>query len=268
MDYQKYATLAVDFIIKNAFNLLIATIIFIVGMWIVKKAVIAIKVLMEKRNVELTLQKFLGDVITWTLKMLVFIVAISQLGVETTSFIALLGAAGLAVGLALQGSLSNFAGGTLIMIFKPFKIGDNIEAQGHRGTVKEIKILFTKMITPQNKTIIIPNGILSNGTLVNHTDEPILRVDLSFSIGYGEDIKKAREVLLEEAAKNPEVLKDPAPMVHLAALADSSVNVTLKTFVLTENYWNVYNNLGEEGKIALDNAGIEIPFPHRVLIQK
>lgn len=268
MDYQKYLDLAVDLIIKNAANLVIAIIIFIVGMWIAKKMVNVIRALMEKRKVELTLQKFLGDVIGYIFKILVFIIAISQLGVETTSFIALLGAAGLAIGLALQGSLSNFAGGTLIIIFKPFKIGDNIEAQGQRGTVKEIQILFTKMVTAQNKTIIIPNGILSNGTLVNHTDEPTLRVDLTFSIGYGEDIKKARAVLLEEAFKNKDVLKDPAPVVHLDSLADSAVNLTLKSFVLTENYWSVYNNLVEEGKVALDKAGIEIPFPHRVLIQK
>jgi len=127
-----------------------------------------------------------------------------------------LGAAGLAIGLALQGSLSNFAGGTLIMIFKPFKIGDNIEAQGQRGTVMEIQILFTKLLTPQNKTIIIPNGILSNGTVVNHTDQETLRVDLTFSIGYGEDIKKARAILLEVAINNSLVIKEPAPVVHLA----------------------------------------------------
>lgn len=127
-----------------------------------------------------------------------------------------MGAAGLAIGLALQGSLSNFAGGTLIMIFKPFKIGDNIEAQGQRGTVMEIQILFTKLLTPQNKTIIIPNGILSNGTVVNHTDQETLRVDLTFSIGYGEDIKKARAILLEVAINNSLVIKEPAPVVHLA----------------------------------------------------
>jgi small conductance mechanosensitive channel len=199
---------------------------------------------------------------------LIFITAISQVGVETTSFIAILGAAGLAVGLALQGSLANFAGGALIMIFKPFKVGDVIEAQGEVGTVKEIQIFVTKIITPGNKLAIIPNGTLSNGNIKNYTEEGKLRVDLTFGIGYGEDIKKAKEVFMNVLKSNPNVLQEPAPTVNVSALADSSVNFAVRPWSTPENYWNVYFAITEEVKLALDKEGIEIPYPHMVEIRK
>ena len=268
MNFQKYLDLALVFIERNAANVVVAFFILILGLWLVKKIVKITRKVMEKRGVDITLQKFLGDLIGWTLKILVFITAISQIGVETTSFIAILGAAGLAVGLALQGSLANFAGGALIMIFKPFKVGDLIEAQGEIGVVKEIQIFVTKLISPGNKLVIVPNGILSNGNIKNYTEEGKLRVDLTFGVGYDEDIKQTKEVLMNVMLNNPKVLKDPAPSVNVSELADSSVNFAVRPWATPENYWDVYFGIIEEGKYALDKAGIEIPYPHRVEIKK
>lgn len=268
MDYQKYADLALNFIGKYAVNVVVAILILLIGLWLIKKLVKVSKKIMEKQGIDITLQKFLGDLLGWALKILVFITAISQLGVETTSFIAILGAAGLAVGLALQGSLANFAGGALIMIFKPFKVGDLIEAQGEIGTVKEIQIFVTKIITPGNKLVIIPNGTLSNGNIKNYTEEGKLRVDLTFGIGYGEDIKKAKEVFMNVLKSNPNVLLEPSPTVDVSELADSSINFAVRPWATPENYWNVYFSVTEEVKLALDKAGIEIPYPHMVEIRK
>lgn len=268
MDYQKYGDLALTFIGKYALNVVVAILILLIGLWLTKKMVKISKKVMEKQGIDVTLQKFLGDLIGWVLKVLIFITAISQVGVETTSFIAILGAAGLAVGLALQGSLANFAGGALIMIFKPFKVGDLIEAQGEIGSVKEIQIFVTKIITPGNKLAIIPNGTLSNGNIKNYTEEGKLRVDLTFGIGYSEDIKKAKEVFMNVLKSNPNVLKDPEPTVNVSELADSSVNFAVRPWATPENYWTVYFSVTEEVKLALDKEGIEIPYPHMVEIRK
>jgi small conductance mechanosensitive channel len=268
MDYQKYLDLSISYIETYSVKIIAALAILIIGLWVVKKIISATKKLMTKRGIDETLQKFLGDLLGWALKILVFTSAISQIGIETTSFIALIGAAGLAVGLALQGSLSNFAGGALIMIFKPFKVGDLIEAQGHKGSVKEIQIFVTKLNGAQNKLIIIPNGILSNGSIINYTEQGKLRVDLVFGVGYDEDIKKTKEVLMQVMLNNPLVLKDPEPSVNVLELADSSVNFAVRPWTTPDNYWKVHFQIIEEGKIALDNAGINIPYPHRVLINK
>jgi len=268
MDFQKYLDLALEKLIEFSPKIVAAILILIIGLWLTKKIVRLTRKLMGARGVDETLQKFLGDLIGWVLKVLIFIVAISQLGVETTSFIAILGAAGLAVGLALQGSLANFAGGTLIMIFKPFKVGDLIDAQGELGGVKEIQIFVTKLISPGNKLVIIPNGVLSNGNIVNYTEEGKLRVDLTFGVGYDEDIKKTKEVLMQVMQNDSNVLKDPEPTVNVSELADSSVNFAVRPWATPENYWNVYFGITEAGKLALDKAGIEIPYPHRVEIKK
>lgn len=268
MDYQKYLDIALTFIKNNTVNVVVAILILIIGLWLSKKIVKLTQKLMAKRGVDETLQKFLGDLLGWGLKILVFITAISQVGIETTSFIAILGAAGLAVGLALQGTLANFAGGALIMIFKPFKIGDLIEAQGQLGVVKEIQIFVTKLTSPENKLIIIPNGTLSNGNIINYTEEGTLRVDLTFGVSYDADIKQTKEILMQVLLKNPDVLKNPAPTINVSELADSSVNFAVRPWTKTENYWKVYFNILEEGKLALDKAGIEIPYPHQVEIKK
>ena len=268
MDYQKYLDLAMSFIERNSINVITAILILIIGLWLAKKVVNLTKKLMAKRGIDETLQKFLGDLIGWILKILIFITAISQVGIETTSFIAILGAAGLAVGLALQGALANFAGGALIMIFKPFKVGDLIEAQGELGVVKEIQIFVTKIISPGNKLVIIPNGILSNGNILNYTEEGKLRVDLTIGVSYDADIKQTKDVLMQVLTENKKVLKDPVPSVNVSELADSSVNFAVRPWATPENYWDVYFEITEAVKLALDKADIEIPYPHQVEIRK
>ena len=249
-------------------QILTALVILIIGLFLIRLVVKLSKKMMTKNNVDLSLQKFLSNLVSWTLKILLFVVVISKLGVETTSFAAILAAAGLAIGLALQGSLANFAGGVLIMIFKPIKIGDLIEAQGEVGVVKEIEIFTTKLTGLSNKEIIIPNGSLSNGNIVNYTTEGTRRVDLVFGVSYDSDIKKTKEVLLNVLTSHPMVLKDPAPTVNVSELADSSINFAVRPWCKTEDYWTVYFDVTENTKEALDAVEIEIPYPHRVEIRK
>ena len=257
-----------DILIEYTPKVITALLILIVGLFLIKIVIKSVKKLMNKGGVDITLQKFLGNLGGWTLKILLFIVVISKLGVETTSFAAILAAAGLAVGLALQGSLANFAGGVLIMIFKPFKIDDLIEAQGQIGVVKEIEIFTTKLIGLSNKEIIIPNGVMSNGTILNYSTEGTRRVDLVIGVSYDADIKKTKEVLMNVLTSHPKVLKDPAPGVTVSELADSSVNFAVRPWCKTEHYWDVYFEVTENVKLALDKAGIEIPYPHQVNIKK
>lgn len=249
-------------------KLIAAFLVFIIGLWIIKRIVGVTRKMMVKSKYDESLQKFLLNLISWTLKIFLVVLVISQLGVDVTTFAAIIAAAGLAVGLALQGSLSNFAGGVLIMIFKPYRIGDLIEAQGELGVVKEIEIFTTKMVTPGNKLAIIPNGAMANGNIVNYTAEGVIRVDTTIGVGYDEDIKKTKEVLLEVLTSNPLVLKDPAPSVNVSELADSSVNFAVRPFCKPEHYWDVYFATMENCKLALDKAGIEIPYPHAVEIHK
>ncbi len=249
-------------------NVLAALLILIVGLFIIGMIVRMAKRVMRKRGVDETLQKFLGSLLTWTLRILLFVMVASKLGVETTSFAAIIGAAGLAIGLALQGSLANFAGGALIMVFKPFKVGDLIEAQGELGVVKEIQIFTTIINTPENKRVIIPNGALSNGNIINYSAEGVLRVDLTYGVSYDADIKQTKDVLMEVLTSNPKVLNDPAPTVSVSELADSSVNFAVRPWANVADYWDVYFQTTEQVKLALDKAGIEIPYPHAVEIQK
>lgn len=255
-------------LIEYSPKVLTALAILIVGLFLISFFIKLFKKLLIKRGVDVTLEKFLGNLLNWTLKILLFVTVASKLGVETTSFAAIIGAAGLAIGLALQGSLANFAGGALIMIFKPFKIGDLIEAQGEIGVVKEIEIFTTKLIGLSNKEIIIPNAALSNGNIVNYTSMGTRRVDLVFGVSYDADIKQTKTVLMELLTAHPKVLKDPAPTVNVLELADSSVNFAVRPWCKSEDYWEVFFSLTESGKIALDNAGIEIPYPHQVEIRK
>jgi small conductance mechanosensitive channel len=226
------------------------------------------KKVMKKRGVEETLQKFLANLLSWTLKILLLVSVIAKLGIETTSFAAILAAAGLAIGLALQGSLSNFAGGALIMIFKPFKVGDLIEAQGELGAVKEIEIFTTKLIGLSNKEIIIPNGALSNGNILNYTSLGTRRVDLVIGVSYDADIKQTKDVLMNVLKSNDGVLQTPEPTVNVSELADSSVNFAVRPWCNSADYWDVYFGVTEACKLALDKAGIEIPYPHQVEIKK
>ncbi|MBR9854190.1 MAG: mechanosensitive ion channel [Algicola sp.] len=249
-------------------KLVTALIIYIVGMWVVKRIIGGTRKVMSKSKYDESLQKFLLNLFSWALKVFLIIIVISRLGVDVTTFAAVIAAAGLAVGLALQGSLSNFAGGVLIMIFKPYKIGDLVEAQGVLGNVKAIEIFTTKLVTPQNKLAIVPNGAMANGNIINYTAEGKMRVDTVIGVGYGEDIKKTKEVLLNVLTSNPKVLQDPAPSVNVMELADSSVNFAVRPFCKPEDYWDVYFSTYENCKLALDEAGIEIPYPHQVEIHK
>jgi len=258
----------INFIVEFGPKIIGAILIFIIGSWVIKKIIGASRKVMSKGSYDESLQRFLLNLASWALKVLLIIMVISTLGVNVTTFAAVIAAAGLAVGLALQGSLSNFAGGVLIMIFKPYKIGDLIEAQGVIGVIKEIQIFTTKLVTPQNKLAIVPNGAMANGNIINYTEEGKIRVDTVVGVGYGEDIKKAKEVLLAVLTANPKVLKDPAPSVNVSELADSSVNFAVRPFCKPQDYWDVYFGTLEDCKLALDKAGIEIPYPHRVQIQK
>lgn len=268
MDLEKWIDIAQGFIMEYGIKVIGAIVIWIIGSWIIKKLNKGIAKVMSKKNYDESLQKFLLNLIGWGLKIVLFIAILSQLGIETTSFAAILAAAGLAIGMALQGSLGNFAGGVLIMIFKPIKIGDLIEAQGELGVVKEIEIFTTKIISPTNKEIIIPNGALSNGNITNYSTEGKLRVDLTIGVSYDADIKQTKDVLMKVLTDNPQVLSDPEPTVNVSELADSSVNFAVRPFATVDDYWDVYFGTIEKCKIALDAAGIEIPYPHSVEIHK
>ena len=241
--------------------MLLVVVLLFFGLWVIKRIESGVRKLMTKRNLDPSLIPFLGTMLDIVLKILLIVTLAGMLGFETTSFIAILGAAGLAVGLALQGTLANFAGGVLILVFKPFRVGDLIEAQGEKGNVKEIQIFVTIINTPENKTVIIPNGAISNGNITNYTVEGLIRVDMTFGISYDSDIKKAKEVLLDIMQKHPKTLKNPAPFVGVSALADSSVNLAVRPYTHPNDYWEVYFDVYEAGKVALDGAGVTIPFP-------
>lgn len=268
MDIEKWTSKGIELATEYGLRVIGAIAIYVIGGWMIKKIISAAKKIMTKREIETSLQKFLLDLLSWTLRILLIIAILSKLGVETTSFAAILAAAGLAVGMALQGSLGNFAGGVLIMLFKPFKIGDLIEAQGETGVVKEIEIFTTKLTGLSNREIIIPNGALSNGTIVNFSTEGTRRVDLVFGVSYDADIKQTKDVIMNVLTSHPKVLKDPAPSVNVLELADSSVNFAVRPWSKSEDYWDVYFGITENVKLALDAAGIEIPYPHQVEIQK
>jgi small conductance mechanosensitive channel len=221
--------------------------------------------LFERKDYDPALESFLASFINIALKILLFVVVIAQLGVESTSLVAIIGAAGLAIGLALQGSLANFAGGVLLLLFKPFRVGDFITAQGVDGTVKEINIFYTKLNTFGNQLAIIPNDKLSNDNILNYSAEGTRRDKISAGIGYSSDFKKAREILLNICSDNDKILKEPAPEVYLEELADSSVNLTLRFWANNADFWAAHWYVMEEMKQRFDAAGIEIPFPQRVV---
>lgn len=265
MDFNAILEKATALTVEYAPRVLGAAITLIVGFWIAKRLSRLVHKGLEKRQTDGALSTFLSDLVNVLTKAMVIISAAGLLGLQTTSFVAILGAAGLAVGLALQGSLGNFAGGVLILLFKPFRVGDLIEAQGHFGKVKAINIFVTTMENPQSKTIILPNGPLSNGDITNFSTIGHLRVDLSIGISYNADIQKAREVIMGVMRQDPKVLEDPAPSVNVAELGDSSVNLAVRPYATPADYWDVYFGTTEKVKIALDEAGIEIPFPQRVV---
>ena len=258
-----YTDQAVNYLIEYGPNVLLAILTLLIGLWIIKILRKGFNKAMEKADLEVSLMKFLSSLVSILLQVLLLISVVSMLGVQMTSFIALLGAAGLAVGLALQGSLANFAGGVLILLFKPFKVGDFIDAQGYMGTVNAIQVFNTVLKTPDNKTIIIPNGDLSNGSVTNFTTEGRRRVDWVFGIGYDDDLKKAKDILNDLIKQDSRILGDPEPMVVVSELGDSSVNFTVRVWVNSSDYWGVYFAMQENVKLTFDAQGISIPFPQR-----
>lgn len=246
-------------------QVLLAIITAAIGWWIIGRVTSGVHVLLEKRHVDRTLHSFIGTLIGVGLKVLLLISVAGMIGVETTSFIALIGAAGLAVGLALQGSLANFAGGMLILMLRPFKAGEYIEAQGIGGTVDSIQIFFTILKTPDNKTIVVPNGSLSNGNIINYSRQPTRRVDINIGIDYGDDVRQARSILLGLAKADERVFTDPAPVVWLTGLGESSVDLSLRMWTKTEDFWGVFWNIQELAKEEFDKQGITIPFPQRTV---
>ena len=240
-----------------------AIVILIIGRWIAKGISRLIRRMMEKSQMDTTIRHFTVNMAYIALMAFVVLAALSQLGIQTTSFIAVLGAAGLAVGLALQGSLSNFAAGFLMIIFRPIRVGDYIEGAGVAGTVEEIGIFTTTLATPDNKTVIIPNAGLTGGNIVNWTVKGTRRVDLIIGIGYDDDIDKARQLMMDVMAQDERILKNPAPQIGLIELGDSSVNFVVRPWVKASDYWGVHMETTEKIKKAFDANGINIPYPQR-----
>ncbi|WP_339530697.1 mechanosensitive ion channel family protein [Pseudomonas mucidolens] len=245
-------------------RVLLAVITLAIGWWLINKLTHKMGRLLAMRNADLALQGFVTKLSNIVLKIMLIISVASMIGVETTSFVAAIGGATLAIGLALQGSLANFAGGVLILLFRPFRIGDWIEAQGTAGTVDSIQIFHTVIRTGDNKTVIVPNGILSNGIITNTNRQPTRKVIFDVGVDYEADLQKAREVLLE-LAKDPRVLTDPEPVAVISTLGDSSITVSLRAWTKTSDYWDVVFMLNELARDRLKTVGIDIPFPQRVI---
>ncbi len=262
-ELNEYSKIGIDMLLEYGPQLLLAIFTLIIGLWIIRLLTKGVSRLMDKRKVDPSLSPFLKSLISVLLKVLLFVSVMGMIGIEMTSFIAILGAAGLAVGLALSGTLQNFAGGAIILLFKPFKVGDYIDAQGHAGTVKEIQIFNTILKTPDNKTIIIPNGGLSTSSIVNYSTEKTRRVDFTFGIGYSDDIDKAKAILNDIVKQNELVLKSPESFIAVSELGDSSVNFVVRVWVNGADYWTVNFDMYEKVKKAFDKEGISIPFPQR-----
>jgi len=250
-----------DLIIGYGINIIVAILIFIVGKWLSKVVSNAITKVMKHKGVDSTVSSFVGSIVYGLAFALTIIVTISQLGFNTTSLVAILGAAGLAVGLALQGSLSNFASGVLLIMFRPFKSGDFVEVGGVAGVVEEILIFSTTLKTGDNKTVIIPNGNITGGTITNYSTKPTRRIDLVIGVGYDANLAQAKEILSKVVHADERVLEEPGVTIGVSELADSSVNFVVRPWVKSSDYWPTYFDLLENIKVALDDAGIEIPFP-------
>ncbi|MBD9179602.1 MAG: mechanosensitive ion channel family protein [Odoribacter splanchnicus] len=261
LSWDVFISKMIDLGISLGSKLLIALVIFIIGRWLVKRILRLTCTIMQKRQVEASLYSFVRSLVGITLNFVLLITIISVLGIETSSFIALFASAGVAIGMALSGTLQNFAGGVMILLFKPFKVGDTIEAQGQSGKVKEIQIFNTLITTPDNKLIIIPNGGLSTGIMKNYSKEPTRRVDWEFGIGYGDSYDKAKAVIDKLLASDSRVLQDPAWFIALTSLGESSVNIVVRAWVNAPDYWDVYFNLNEKVYKTFAEEGLNIPFP-------
>jgi len=263
IDFSSLYEQGISYLTTYGVQFLLALLVLVIGLWIIGKITRVIsKQLLSNIN-DPTLAKFLSGAANIALKVMLVISVASMVGIQTTSFVAILGAAGLAVGLALQGSLANLAGGVMLLIFRPIRVDDYVEAQGHEGIVKDIGIFVTLLETFDKRHIILPNGPLSNGDLVNHTSSEERAVEITFGISYGDDMKAARDALTKLMNSDDRVLDRDSNLVAVSELADSSVNILYRAFVKTEDYWSYFFDIHEQGKITLEKAGCSIPFPQR-----
>lgn len=258
MDLEKLVS---TFVIPWGINILLTLATFFVGRWVANILLKVVKKLLAKSKMDVILINFVTSILHAVLLLFIVIAAMDQLGVDTTSLIALLGAAGLAVGLAMQNSLQNFAAGVMLIIFRPFKTGDFVEAGGTAGVVETISIFSTIMRTGDNREVIVPNGSIYNGTITNYSARATRRIDMVFGIGYQDDIRKAKQLLSDILSADERVLKEPEPLVAVGELADSSVNFNVRPWVKSADYWNVKFDLTEQIKLAFDDNGISIPYP-------
>ncbi|WP_245593039.1 mechanosensitive ion channel family protein [Crocinitomix catalasitica] len=250
-----------DKLIEYGTSLIFAVAILVIGFMITKKVTKMFSKMLKKKEFDASLSGFLISMVSVILKVLVVLTALGQLGIEMTSFIAIIGAAGLAIGMAFSGTLGNFAGGIMILIFRPYKVGDYIKAQGEEGIVQQIQIFNTIILTVDNKTIIVPNGAMANGNMTNFTEQPIRRVDFTVGIAYGDDYDKAKAVLERFIKEDDNIIQDQANFIGLGTLADSSVNITLRVWTKTENYWDVFFKMNEKIYKQFGTEGLNIPFP-------
>lgn len=260
---EKYSDQIFGYAVQYGGQALMALAVLIIGLWIIARLSTAVNKAFTISLKDETLTTFLTGAVNILLKVLLVISVASMVGIETTSFIAVLGAAGLAIGMALQGSLANFAGGVMLLIFRPIRVGDYIEAQGESGSVIEMGIFVTLLETFDKRIIVIPNGPLSNGNLINFTKSPVRAVEITFGISYSDDMKAARDALVTLMNSDERVLQDEGNVVAVSGLGDSAVDVFFRAFVKTEDYWAYYFDIHEQGKIALEKAGCSIPFPQR-----
>ena len=263
LNIESYLNLIIEFVVEYGMKIIGAVIVLLIGLWLIKIINGSISKVMSKRKIDPSLQPFFKSLISALLKIMLVITVMSMVGIEMTSFIAILGAAGLAVGLALSGTLQNFAGGVMILILRPFRVGDFIEAQGFIGLVKEIQIFHTVLNTVDNKRVIIPNNGLANDSIINFSIEANRRVDFSFGISYSDDVEKAKSLILDIASKDDRILKggDYEPFVRLGEMGDSSINLTTRFWVKTEEYWNVHFDVNENVYETFNREGVNIPFP-------
>ena len=251
----------ITFCVDAGKSILLAAVIFIAGRFLISVINRLVAQMMERRKIDATIQSFLRSFINILLTILLLISVVSALGVNTTSFAALLASAGVAVGMALSGNLQNLAGGLIILLFKPYKVGDYVDAQGVSGTVKEIQIFHTVLVTPDNKIIYVPNGSLSSGSVTNYSLSQLRRVDWTVGVEYGTEIEKVRQTVLDLIKKDSRILTDPAPFIALSALADSSVNITIRVWVKNVDYWGVFFDMNQNIYEVFNREGLSFPFP-------
>ena len=265
-NFETYSATITNFVTLYGMRLVSAILTLLIGLWVINWLNRGIYSLMVRKDVDISLRPFLKNLIAIMLRILLIILVIAQLGVEMTSFIAILGSAGLAIGLALQGSLSNFAGGVLILTIKPFRVGDYIEAQGQAGTVDIINIFNTVIKTPDNKTIFIPNGPLANSVVVNYTVEKTRRVELNYAVSVNNDIGKVRRLLQDLIKSDERVLPDPEPMIVVTNFAEHSLTLSVRVWVNKENFWSLFWDMNERAKDMFEREGILMPVPRREMV--